>query len=146
MEYDKKFESLTFDQCVNAIKAIGESKEVQICKKGSISPIEIYKNLQFNIKFEDYEFSYLPNVNNIVLHDNDSQPNAKQIMLGFNSQRQSTLKNPPFLVITKDNFGKTKIKLFEALLRFTHTYQQMKTLEDELENKNTLKKVNKIKI
>lgn len=159
MEQNKEFEQIIFEDCVSAIIDNSEGKEISHFPQrqgGSfgyvvIQPVEKDKTLEFKVQFDNYEFKYISKSDTIVLSNNDFTPTFIPIRLGVNPTVAATPREPPFLILERGKFGKSKLelfhtKLFNSFLKFASTYNQMKNLQKELADKDNVKKVNKSKI
>lgn len=149
MEQNKEFEQITFENCVSAIIDNSEGKEVPYFSKDKSltgSPMKSDKTLEFKVQFDNYEFKYISKSDTIVIANNDAKPTFIPIRLGMNSKVGAVPNEPPFLIVERNEFRKRNSKSFQALLKFSSTYIQMKNLEKELDNKDTVKKINKAKI
>jgi len=107
---------ITFEDCIKVIREIGEKT---IEKDGT----ETFKVISAN------EFIYIPIKNRIYLRD---------LSLDMNDlmTKGTTINNCfPFLILDESNFGQLKNMLFDSLMKFVDSYQQMTGLEKELLNK-----------
>jgi hypothetical protein len=143
----KEFEQITFEECVNAITNSSIGKEILHFSKGKVAnSIETNTSLDFKIKIDEYEFTYIGRSETIVISNNNPTIKRSTVKIYPNMGTSPFFGEPPFVIITKDNFKRINTNAFNALLKFTSTYLQMKNLDDELSNNKTSNKINKSKI
>lgn len=133
-----EFNQITFEECVNAIMDTSEGNEVPYIKEQKDmlkNPNDLEKTLEFKVSFRNYEFKYLQKNETIIISNKTFVQNIEP--LKFSIHNVVEVSEPPFLMVTKENFGKGKhLKLFNALLEYTSIYNKMKSLENNLPPKD----------
>lgn len=133
MSNDKTIEQITFDECVKVIMDISECREIpHIVKAEDIFRLdELEKTLEYSVIVENYQFRYISKTDTIHLND---------LAYSFDSKNPKNFgltpgvvdNDAPYITVRKDDFGKNKPNLFQALVLFTLRYQRMNNLQNEL--------------